>query len=59
MKTTLNLVMNHDLADQLLSDPETYEEFKTHCEGVAPSKTLDEFKITDKSGRVIYTSNKD
>lgn len=59
IETSLNLVINDSLSDQLLSDPKELGNLKSHCEGMTDNQNLQEFKITDKSGRVVYTSNND
>lgn len=59
IETSLNLVINDSLSDQLLSDPKELGNLKSHCEGVTDNQNLQEFKITNKSGRIVYTSNTD
>lgn len=56
METKLNLVINDFLAEQLLSDQENLEKLKSHCEGATTNLNLQEFEISDKAGRVVYTS---
>lgn len=56
METKLNLIINDSLAEQLLSDQEKLENLKSHCEGVTTNRNLQEFEISDKAGRVVYTS---
>lgn len=59
MEKILNFSINDSMSEQLLSDPKNFEELKSHCEGVTDKQGLHEFKITDESGRVVYTSNAD
>lgn len=57
METKLNLIIDNEFSDQILSDPEIIKELETHCEGVSTSHNLRAFIISDKAGRVVYTSN--
>lgn len=57
MEKTFNLVINEELVDQLLSDPQKQKALESHCEGIAEILGFHEVKITDKPGRVVYTSN--
>lgn len=57
MDTTLNLIIDDELSDQITSDPANVEAIKSHCEGMTDNLDLHEFRISDKAGRVVYTSN--
>lgn len=57
MDTTLNLIIDDELSDQIISDPVNLETLQSHCEGMTSNLDLHEFKISDKAGRVVYTSN--
>lgn len=51
------LNIDDELSNQITSDPANLEALKSHCEGVTTNQDLHEFKISDKAGRVVYTSN--
>ena len=56
MENNLTLAINEELADQLFTVPENYEELVSHCNGLGGRPSHHEFKITDSLGRTVYTS---